>query len=53
MSDVEEDVGGVGLSHLLVDGAADDVAGGQVGHVVVVLHEGLALPVDESGAGAA
>jgi len=53
VGDVQEDVVGGGLVHAVEDGAGDDVAGGELGPVVVFGHEAGAVAVQEDAALAA
>lgn len=53
VSEVEQHVGGGGRLHFGDDGAADDIAGGELLHVVIAVHETFAVDVAQQGAFAA
>ena len=45
--------GGVALAHFVIDGAADNVAGGALAALVITEHEPLAIAVQQDAAGPA
>ena len=53
VANIQENVGEMGLADLFDDGAADDVARGELAIFVIVKHEAVAVAIDEVGAFAA